>query len=178
MAGRTATIKVDDHELRERMDQLEAAGSDLRKIWRRFYQYMRVQTALTWRNLRTGGEFRGVTWKYFAPQYTRKTDGVTVQAWGGVPKIRGSGMVKGRIRRRSLGGGMVRLAQGDALMDSTGTLKAQAAGSVFVMNSNRLRFGTNLQYARRQAELRPFLFFTRNDRDRLRQMVLEYVEGE
>jgi len=35
----------------------------------------------------TGGTYRGETWEGMKDQYTRKTDGVTVPAWGGVPYL-------------------------------------------------------------------------------------------
>lgn len=167
------SITLDTHEVRAALETLERRGGDVRVVWRRFLQYMRVQTALTFQALRTGGVYRGVRWSYFAPQYTRKTDGVVVPAWGGVPKIRGTGLVLGRLRPSR-----TRVRQGDAILDDTSTLKGRATTYVPVLNKHELRFGTNLGYARFQARRRPFLFFdVPRDKNVLLGMLRDHVFG-
>lgn len=49
--------------------------------------YMRKVTGETFRTLRWGGTYRGVTWPYFKFQRIRKTDGKIIPAWGGVPRL-------------------------------------------------------------------------------------------
>jgi hypothetical protein len=62
---------------------------DLRPVWATFRAYMARVTHDTFDALgKGGGTYRGVTWAPFADQYTRKTDGVVVPAWGGVPRLR------------------------------------------------------------------------------------------
>ena len=56
--------------------------------FRRFENYMRTQMIEHFQELRIGGTNRGVTWSYFkTPVYVRKTDGVAVPPWGGVPRL-------------------------------------------------------------------------------------------
>ena len=155
-------LSLEDKELQKLLKVLgDDFDRDVRPPFREFAQYMRVTTDNTFQKLRHGGTYRGVSWDYFAPQYTRKTDGVTVPAWGGVPKIRGSGTVKGRLRASA----NVRVKAGDSIVQDSGTLRARAA-TVLQMSPTVLRLGpkgTPLKYARYQQKARPFLFFTKYD---------------
>ena len=101
------------------------------------------------------GNWFGNTWPAHAPQYTRKTDNVTVPAWGGVPKLHGRGKVKGRLRGGSRN---VRLRASSKQMKDTGRL---LQGWITV----KPRFGLNylsaviqspLEYARKVSEDRNF----------------------
>lgn len=136
-----------------RMEALEQAGGNFRPVFREFAQYMRVQTESMFRKLRKGGRHRGVLWKYFAPQYVRK-DGTVVPAWGGIPKVRGKGKVKGRLRPSG-----ARVTSRAALMRDTGTMSSRAA---LVLRNQRTRLVLGPQgvnYAEYQQGLRRFLFF-------------------
>lgn len=66
-----------------------AAGTPQQRaiFFARASAYMRKVTGETFRALKWGGTYRGVTWPYFKFQYIRKTDGRVVPAWGGVPKL-------------------------------------------------------------------------------------------
>lgn len=159
--------------------ELDATGTalrgqltDVRPALQRFAQYMRVQTDRTFQALRRGGDYRGVHWRYFAPQYTRKTDGVTVPAWGGVPKLRGQGLVLGRKRPSG-----ARVKQGDAVVQDTMTLRGRAA-LVMGLTRNRLTLGPQgVRYAAAQQAKRPFLFFNfPADRDALAGMIRQHLE--
>lgn len=153
-----ASLALDDKKLQLVLDRVEESlGGDVRPVFREFAQYMRVVTDNTFSQLRSGGFYRGVFWGYFADQYTRKTDGVTVPAWGGVSKVHGSGSVKGRKRPSG-----ARVSPGDAIVQDTMLLRGQAA-VVLTMKPDFLRMGTNLSYAKYQARKRPFLFFTSQD---------------
>lgn len=151
-----------------------------RRFFVRAGNYMRQVTGQTFAALRNGGTYRGVTWPYFAPQYTRKTDGVTVPAWGGVPhigqyswisehkranqKARGekvdrtnkNRLVKGRKRPSGK-----RIKEGDALMQDTGTMRRSVvtAWDIARIDDRRAEFGTGLRYAPQQQARRLFLFF-------------------
>jgi len=128
---------------------------DFLRVFKRFRVYMLRQTSNTFRTLRRGGRFRGVTWQWYADQYTRKTDGVTVPAQGRVRKVRGVGLVKGRLRPSGK-----RVTSASNLMRDTGRLSAAAGQTVSFRNHGKtLRLGTNVSYAGAQQRLRPYLFF-------------------
>lgn len=166
------TIVVRDKGLRDALKRLGKLPDGFKAPFERFAQYMRVQTDNTFEHLRTGGVYRGVTWRYFAPQYTRKTDGVTVPAWGGVPKLRGNGLVLGRLRPSG-----ARVANGDAIMQDTMTMRSRAA-LVVRMERYQARLGVQgVNYASAQHKMRPFLFFTRKDAGVLTEILRSYVSG-
>ena len=166
----TQQIVVRDEGVRRALEKIGNKPDALQPTFRRFAQYMRVQTDNTFEALRLGGRFRGVLWKYFAPQYTRKTDGVTVPAWGGVPKVRGSGLVKGRKRPSG-----ARVRQGDAIMQDTETMRGMAA-LVVRMDRYMARLGVQgVNYAAAQHKRRPFLFFVQADADELVGMLRLYL---
>ena len=163
-------IEVNDRAVRRALNKVAQRADALQPTFRRFAQYMRVQTDNTFEANRLGGTHRGVLWRYFAPQYTRQTDGVTVPAWGGVPKLRGGGMVKGRKRPSG-----ARIAEGDAIMQDTGTMRARAA-LVVRMEKYNARLGVQgVNYAAAQHKTRPFLFFTDADGDTLTNMLRDYL---
>ena len=151
-------ITIDDRELRETLQQLEDRGADLSIPLLRFRQYMTVQTDSMFSmlsNARGGGSHRGVRWGGFAPQYTRK-DGTVIPAWGGVKKVRGTGVVKGRLRPSG-----TRVTAASAIMQDTGNLRGKATSTLFRRTKNLLTFGTSptVHYAAAQEAMRPYLFF-------------------
>jgi len=170
----TTTVTIEDERVRRMVRGVEEASDETRDPWREFTQYMRFKTDRTFARLRRGGTFRGVTWKPFAPQYTRK-DGTVVPAWGGVPRVR-----TGRSARTKSGalrkGGRVattrtkfvlgrlrpsgkRLTGASALLQDTMHVK-KTATTVLRMTDNVLELGpTGTNYARAQQRGRPFLFF-------------------
>lgn len=172
MNSPTQKIEVRDQAVRQQLKRLADTPNGLRTPFRRFAQYMRVVTDDTFDNLRMGGSYRGVRWRYFAPQYTRKTDGVTVPAWGGVRKLYGRGNVLGRLRPSG-----ARVAKGDAIMQDTGTMRSRAA-LVTKMDRYFARLGVQgVNYAPAQHAMRPFLFFTTKDANVLAEMLRRYVIG-
>lgn len=82
------TITIDTRGIDRALDQLGVDLSDGRIPLRRFYQWFRAACLKAWTARAEGGDFRGRRWRALAPQYRRKTDNVTVPAWGGVPRIR------------------------------------------------------------------------------------------
>jgi len=172
MNGPTQKLKVRDQAVRRALQQLAETPDGLRQPFKRFAQYMRVQTDNTFEKLRNGGVYRGVAWRYFAPQYTRKTDGVTVPAWGGVPRLYGQGSVLGRLRPSGQ-----RIVKGDALMQDTNTMRSRAA-LVTRMDRHMARLGVQgVNYAPQQQAMRPFLFFTTKDANVLGEILRDYVMG-
>ena len=146
-------ITVNDQRVQRMLRGIDLASSNPEPAWDEFAQYMRVRTNDTFQRLRNGGSYRGVTWRGWAPQYTRK-DGTVVPAWGGIPKVRGTGLVQGRLRPSGR-----RVAAGDALMQDTGTMKSRAA-LVMRRTRERLELGPQgVRYAADQDRRRQFLYF-------------------
>lgn len=148
------------------------------QLLKRIHVYILGKTGLMFRKNRRGGTYRGVYWPPFAPQYTRKTDGVTVPAEGGVRKVYGSGTVKGRKRPSGK-----RITQSSNLMRDTGGL-AQAAGATRRINLKAVGGAsmegvtTGKQYAAEQQDLRPFLFFQLpEDARAIHRFVIRHIEG-
>jgi hypothetical protein len=147
------TLDLDDRAVQRMLQGVSLAAFNPDQAWAESAQYMRVRTSSMSAHLRRGGSWRGVTWKDWAPQYVRK-DGTVVPAWGGVPKVRGRGLVKGRKRPSG-----TRVTQQSALMQDTMTMRSRAA---LVVRRNRfmMQLGPQgVRYAARQNALRPFLFF-------------------
>ena len=165
------TVRIDDSDW-ERLRRLtEGRVEDVRPAFRAIHTDMKVRVDSVFARLRQGGTHRGVHWNYFAPQYTRKTDGVVVPAWGGVKKIRGKGTVKGR--RRPSG---QRVREGDAIGQDTVNLRRGALLSVR-MSRRRLLMGSNVEYADEFASRRPFAFFhLPTDLTMMRRRLLRYLE--
>ena len=103
-------------------------------------------------------------WPSFAPQYTRKTDGVTVPAWGGVPKLYGKGAVKGRKRPSGK-----RITPSSKILMDTGTLRGSFTRQL--LENKKVIYGSVLAYAgqhqygdpSKNLPAREMLFFTEND---------------
>lgn len=153
------SITIDDKEARRTLQQLEERGGDVSVPLLRFRQYMTVKTDSMFSVLSSAhgkGSHRGVKWSEFAPQYTRK-DGTEIPAWGGIKKVRGRGMVKGKLRPSN-----TRVSKSSALMQDTGNLRGKATTTLFRRTPKRISFGTSpsVNYAAEQQELRPYLFFT------------------
>ena len=69
--------------------------SDLRPAWASVHHYMQNVILMQFDGMSgdigDGKTLRGVRWKYFKDQYTRKSDNVTVPAWCGVERFVFSG---------------------------------------------------------------------------------------
>lgn len=109
-------------------------------------------------DLRFGGSGRGVNWAPFKnPWYTRK-DGTPVPIWGGVPKSRGEGLVKGRLRSKNPEGAK-RYTPRSNLMQSTGMLKAALLSDLRV-GERGIELLTPTRYAKAQNDLREWNYIT------------------
>ena len=153
----------------DRFDELQKRGDGMQRVFKVFHRYMGVMTDKTFDQNRRGGTWRGVTWKYFAPQYTRK-DGTVIPAWGGVAKVRGKGKVLGRKRPSG-----ARVQKGDSVVQDTGTLRNNATLGVVHITKNKMRIGTNINYAAAQQKMRPFLFFTKKDAAYLNKLTSDFL---
>jgi hypothetical protein len=100
-------------------------------------------------------------WRPWAIQYRRKTDGVTVPAWGGVPKaatlthnapgrrkaknpkvFRGRELVLGRMRRRGQ-----RAKTSDQMLEDTKQMVRGALGAPKAVTPNSITYEASAEYA-------------------------------
>lgn len=193
-------FKIDSRRAAILLDELGDKVSDLTPAFTNFHAYMLRRTALMFVRLKKGGQFRGETWEYFSPQYTRKTDGVTVPAWGGVPRLRSGysarklrgGFVRGAYSRLDTGrlsgqqktGGPIRgrlrhsgkrITPSASMMADTGRLRNAALTQVHIRRGAVLQMDTPIPYAEQLQRRRPFQFFeVPQDVDVLRRMILKY----
>lgn len=178
---------------------------DFRQPIQDWYGYMLRQTQLTFKKLGKRGNntpFRGVRWEWFADQYTRKTDGVTVPAHGGKPRLR-----KGRSHRKKSGGyrkgvsqeigsrkflgvgktggklvwgrlrsSKKRITASSRVLDDRGILK-QAAMSQRKIDKYRAVFSTPTDHADFIQKKRPFVFVTYADAEILQGMIEKWLVG-
>lgn len=149
MAKRRLRVAEHSTGLKTLLKSMEQRGGDLSPVWRHFAVYMGHQTGQTFERLRLGGTYRGVTWKYFSKNY--------------IGKERPSGQI---------------VEHGDALLDDTGTLKANAIDPQLKIQPKRMVMGINLNYAAAQQRMRPFLFFHQpKDGQMLDRMAGAYALG-
>ena len=129
-----------------------------------FYTYMTSVITGMFIRLQSGGTDRGVTWPWFAPQYTR-SDGTVVPAEGtrGVlGRLRPSGK---RVTRRS------NLMRDTGRMQS-GLLDQRKTGK------KRMILDSSVEYTGYQNQLRPFQFFEYpRDYNMAEAMARKYIYG-
>jgi hypothetical protein len=162
--------------------------SEKRKIhknrWKLFFTevqaYMRSRISKQFTESSQGGLSRGVTWLYFADQYTRKTDGVTVPAWGGVPRLDGKGNVLGRKRHGAPRGWrnktQKRVKFGDKVMQNTRALYNSLLSVSAIKNGgNTIWLYSAKRYETYQDRLRPYLFFMTPELNHLQKRYLDHA---
>ena len=175
-------IEMDDKAVQTMLRGLDAYAEAPEQAWEESAQYMRVRTDSMFKKLRKGGTHRGVTWRPFANQYTRKS-GVVVPAWGGVPRVapgyrkNGSRMsrISGTVQGRKRPSGQ-RLKKSDALMQDTMRMRGTAA-LVVRQTNNTMELGPQgVKYAKWQNKMRRFLFFeTPKDASAIGRIFAEHV---
>ena len=159
-------LQVLDNALRTTLKRIQSRAEAPARLFRRIWRDQQTKTQLMFSRLGRGdGRYRGEYWPPFARLYIRKTTGQEIPAWGGVPKIRGEGTVKGRKRPSG-----TRITPQSLLMRDTGYL-ASAAASAFRIDrrGTRATIGTPVKYAWKQNEMRRFMKWTRDDRRLYRQ---------
>jgi hypothetical protein len=169
-----------------------------------FYGYMVRQTQLTFARLSAKGntsDFRGVRWKWFEDQYTRK-DGTVVPAEGGIPKVRvgyshrtikgkylpgaaqdietkafrGAKKTKNELVRGRLRGSLTRITPRSRILMDRGILR-QAALADFSVTTHTATLDTNLSHAKYLNAKRPFAFMTDEDINKLRDLVIRHLKS-
>ena len=99
------TVETDTVWARQRVRITADRAVDFRPVWNSVIPYLIGRTKALFAANAHGGTYRGVTWEWFADQYTRQTDGVTVPAEGGVPRLRGgisAYEITGAVRRSAV----------------------------------------------------------------------------
>jgi len=153
-------------DLRDATQQI----SNFKPVLKTFGVYMINRSKETFRALGKGGTFRGVNWPPFADQYQRK-DGTIIPAQGGIPKIKGKGLVKGRLRPSGK-----RVTASSQLLRDTGQLMASIGHGMKIDNKG-LHIATAKNYGAAQQERRPFLFFELpRDIEALRGFAIERIK--
>ena len=167
------TVTVQSSEAKIELGNIQKKMSNLRPFFINFQTYMTSVTGNTFKRLKKGGTFRGVTWKGFAPQYMRD-DGTVIPAEGGVPKVRGEGVVLGRKRGETDS----RVSKSSNLLRNTATLQNSALNRVY-MKKTLMVMDTRGLAAKRagwQNQLRPFQFFEiPRDENVARDMLAKYA---
>ncbi len=147
------TVQVQNDKAIALINGLRGRIEDLQPVFVNFHGYMMRRTQLTFSKLKRGGRFRGVQWRWFAPQY-RRADGTVVPAEGGIPRAVGKGVVKGRKRHSGK-----RVTRSSSLMRDTGRLYTAALTRQRIVQGRKLIMDTPVRYAPFQHRLRPFQFF-------------------
>ncbi len=152
-------ITVDDRDARRTVAHIEGVAKAPVELFRRIHAHQQSVSGLMFRHLKHGGTRRGVTWDWYKDQYVRKTDGVTVPAEGGVPRVDGTGLVQGKKRSPD-----ARIDARSNLLRDTGVLANAVASVRRIRRGGRtLELITPLKYAGYQQAMRPFSFFTDED---------------
>jgi len=135
-------LRIDDAQLKRALKELGEAAEDGRKPLLAFYSDWKAMVTREWGKVRvTGGTFRGDAWAAMKPQRYR-ADGTPVPAWGGIPKVRGRGNVKGKLRP---GRKDVRIKPTNILNKDTGTnLQDKMLATRPDVTKSRLRIGGGL----------------------------------
>jgi len=158
------------------VSDMMAKSTDFRQPLTDFYGWMTRRTNLTFTKLGKRGNstpFREMLWSWFAPQYTRK-NGTVVPAEGGIAKLRGSGVVKGRLRHTEGAKRNNRVTSQSMMMRNTRRME-QATLSRFRVGNNYLIAQTPIKHAKYQQAMRPFAFMTNEDVEFLRKQILKHL---
>ena len=197
----TETITYDFDKI---VTRLLERSKDYRVPLKRFYVYLHGETVKLFPILgkKGGAIYRGMQWKWFADQYKRK-DGTIVPAEGGKKKVRTgysyrlksgkyrTGAARDIFTRKMVGarktyGDIVwgrlrhsgkRIKAKDWVMADSSQMRKAALGSLQV-STHEIVMSTPVNYAKYQNAMRPFMFLTPEDIDKVRQYIIEYlIEG-
>lgn len=166
-----------DRELILQLRNFTHEVTDGRKPFRAFYSGWGTRRRLIWNQIKvTGGNFLGVNWPGMKPQYTRKLDGETVPAWGGVPRMQamfvksrmsiGKGWTSKGVKRKTFGGNVqgkkrpsgTRVKASSIMMRDTGHMANAVLGSPELVEARRMVVSTKaIDYAEEQDKVRHFM---------------------
>lgn len=164
-------LQYDGSQAVAMLSGLTEAVQDWRRPMASFRAYMvrEVQTQILVAGQgATGGTARGATWEPYAPMYTRR-DGTVVPAWGGIPKVRGEGTVKGK----KSGSGR-RISRGSRFFEH---VKAGSLLSVHHRDDNSIIIGPTSGFAAKQNSLRQYAFYTNKDVEKLERTAIAWMKA-
>ena len=159
------------HNFDDILQKMLEKAKDYKQPLTDFYGYLLRRTALMFTKLGRKGNtapFRETVWPWFAPQYTRK-DGTVVPAEGGVAKVRGEGVIKGRKRHSG-----TRVTARSMIMSDRGTMR-NAVLARYRIGTHYATMKTPPKYAEFQNNLRRFMFITDDEVNVLRGMILRHL---
>jgi len=188
--GLTTTINLGGLRTLAKLPERVALVPSNMAMWADEYRakHMIAWESMKYLNLNTGAvSFRGETmWMASPDQYTRKTDGVTVPPWGGVPRIapgwsggkrmkKVTGVVQGRGRPSG-----ARVTPNSTMMVDTGRMRGGFLTPRFENNGFRVLFEVPddaQSYARVQNAWRRFVFMASVDIQALRDRLVYVLKG-
>ncbi len=150
------SFTVDDSGAQAELQGLENSLSDVRRPLGYFGRYMvnQIMRQIRQSAVSRGGGARGASWAPYKPYYTRR-DGTVVPAWGGIPKVRGQGEVKGRKRHNQ-----TRISANDRFFAGVKNPGSLVRRRITVgPNDATLTLRTTAAVSAAQNAMRPFLFF-------------------
>lgn len=145
--------------------QLRKNARDFSAPLKQWYVYMLSQTARTFRALgkKNAGAYRGVSWPWFAPiRTTRDGKRITVPA-------EGDGITLGKMRHSGK-----RVTAGSRLLQDKGLLRNAAIGRMTISPFS-LAADTPVKYAADMQKMRPFVFITEADGEKLTKMINSHL---
>jgi len=167
-----AVTETITHDFDKVVTRLLERSRDYTVPLKRFYVYLHGETVKLFPILgkKGGATYRGMQWKWFADQYIRKhpkPGQKKIMPAEGIP-----GEVLGRLRHSGK-----RIKSNDLMMSDSGIMRKAALGS-FQVSTHEIVMSTPVNYAKYQNAMRPFMFLTPEDVDKVRQYIIEYlIEG-
>ncbi len=176
---RFITVTVKDGGLTVEVDRILKNVKELRPALEEFHTRMVTRIDRTFDlagapgSVEKGGvdPFRDITWEPLAAK-RRKADGLLIPAWGGIPRLDGKGVTKGRLRPSGK-----RVTKGDALNQDSGRYRQRIATGYVAITRDRLTFGPNLNYSESLESIRPALFISESDADLFEKLLNKHILG-
>lgn len=166
-------LVLDDKELQRRLSEFGDEATDGTEPLKLLDIDVKRDMLNELRNAKaTGGTVRGEDWAGFADQYTR-ADGTVIPAWGGVPKVRGKGTVKGKKRPSGKP-----VTQSSLLMQDTGMLRQSAfsRGPDMDGKNTLYLFRKAVSYFKYQHAMRPIAGWAARDMQSYLRIANAYYE--
>lgn len=147
--------------------QLAGQLRDLRPVLREFHAYHARQIDSVFKVNGRGGTHRGLLWADFAPSSLPHNRMRAGRRWysarGGGERLSRPQATVGAMTLGARRPSGMRLTPQSKLLQDTGALRQSAATGVFVLSKDALMYGSDKDYATKQAETRPWYSFTDED---------------
>lgn len=189
----TAELRLDTKDLDRFLKKAGLKATDGTRPLTWLDRAVRLDMTREWNKARAdgGGVVRGEKWDGLADQYTRKTDGATVPAWGGTKRIapgyradgtrmaRVTGNVKGKKASGAAPGyaSKVRITKRSVVMKGTGALQAAILSSpTQIVKKTLLRIGHTLPpYGEFPMRLRRVLQWQPKDQATYKKLAIRHL---